>query len=233
MFDEILTVEEMYAADQYAVAHGVPSFSLMENAGRSVAEEITTRWSVRSAVVLCGPGNNGGDGYVAARHLKESGWPVRVAHLGPIDRLKGDSAQMAQRWDGFTAPIESNALEGAELVIDALFGAGLSRPLEQISYGMVEALNRGNAPVIAIDVPSGLHGDLAHPLGNLCVDADLTVTFFRKKPAHVLMPGARACGEVSVTDIGIPNDAIRALKVALFENNKRLWQYPWPQANAH
>jgi hydroxyethylthiazole kinase-like uncharacterized protein yjeF len=233
MPNEILTVAEMYAADIYAVEHGVPSLTLMENAGRAVADEIERHWSIRAVLVLCGPGNNGGDGYVVARHLKGRGWPVRLGHIGPLQNLTGDAAEMAKRWDGPTAPAEADILNDAALVVDAMFGAGLSRPIEGVCYGLSQALNRGQAIVVAVDVPSGLHGDLARPLGDLSVSADLTVTFFRKKPAHVLMPGALACGNVVVADIGIPDAALGAASPNLFEDGPALWSFPWPKADSH
>jgi hydroxyethylthiazole kinase-like uncharacterized protein yjeF len=140
---------------------------------------------------------------------------------------------MSKRWDGPTAPIEPDCLAGAELAVDAMFGAGLSRPIEGICFGIAETLNRSPVPVVAIDVPSGLDGDRARPLGELCVDADLTVTFFRKKPAHVLMPGALHSGVVVVADIGIPDAALDVIAPKRFENGPALWTYPWPRRHAH
>jgi NAD(P)H-hydrate epimerase len=232
MSAEILTVAEMYEADRYAVAHGVPSLVLMENAGRAVADAIALRWPPRAVAVLCGPGNNGGDGFVAARHLKEHGWDVRCALLGDVGALKGDAAEMAKRWNGPILRLAPGVLDKAELVVDALFGAGLARPLDGIAKEIVEALNAANVPVIAVDVPSGLHGDLGRPLeGGVCVDADLTVTFFRKKPAHALAPGRFLCGEIVVADIGTPAAAIEPVRPSLFENGPALWgaNYPWPR----
>src|SRR5262249_8144872 len=162
-------------------------------------------------------------GYVAARHLKRLGWTVDVAHLGTLAQLKGDAAQMANRWDGPTGPLEPSAARDAEVVVDALFGAGLSRPIEGVASRVIESLNRSDVPVIAIDVPSGLHGDAAHALGGICIEATLTVTFFRKKLAHVLMPGAQTCGEVVVADIGIPDDALGTVDMTLFENGPLQW----------
>src|SRR3974390_1449824 len=128
MTNEILTVAEMYAADNFAAAHGVASLTLMENAGRAVADAIVMRWSPCNVSVLCGPGNNGGDGFVVARHLKAHGWNGRVSLLGEHTALKGDAAAMAQKWDGAVAPRSVAAIDGAGLVVDAVFGAGLSRP---------------------------------------------------------------------------------------------------------
>jgi NAD(P)H-hydrate epimerase len=233
MANEILTVAEMYAADRFASDHGVASIDLMENAGRAVADEIAKRWSSRRAVVLCGPGNNGGDGYVAARHLRSRGWDVRVAHLGAIESLKGDALTMAKRWEGRKTPLGADAIEGADLIVDAMFGAGLSRPLEGICVGLVEAANRSAALVVAIDVPSGVQGDRGKPLGSLAIDADLTVTFFRKKLAHVLTPARILCGEIVVADIGILQGALDIIAPMQFENGPELWRIPRPDKSAH
>jgi len=232
MSAEILTVAEMYEADRYAVANGVPSLVLMENAGRAVAEAVAVRWSPRAVTVLCGPGNNGGDGFVAARHLREHGWDIHCALLGDVGALKGDAAAMAQRWDGPILRLAPGVLDKAELVVDALFGAGLARPLEGVAKEIVDALNAATVPVVAVDVPSGLHGDLGRPLEDgVSVDADLTVTFFRKKPAHVLAPGRFFCGEIVVADIGTPTAAIVSINPLIFENGPALWgaNYPWPR----
>jgi ADP-dependent NAD(P)H-hydrate dehydratase / NAD(P)H-hydrate epimerase len=228
MPNEILTVDEMYAADRYAAAHGVPSLTLMENAGRAVADEICKRWTRRPTVVLCGPGNNGGDGFVVARYLRERGWPVSVACFYTDKPYPPDAFEMLRQWGEITRRLD---IFDAELVVDALFGAGLSKPLTDVPRRAIEDLNKRHLPVVAIDVPSGLHGDLGKPLGDVCVKAALTVTFFRKKPAHVLMPGRGLCGEVVVADIGIPDAAAKG--AALFENGPALWSYPWPRPDAH
>src|SRR5579885_254431 len=235
MTDEILTVAEAYAADKFAESAGVRSLALMENAGRSVADEIARRMEACRAVVLCGPGNNGGDGYVVARNLQERGFDVLTASLAPREALTGDAAEMADRWTGETTLLTMRAIEGADIVVDALFGAGLSRPLEGMAKDVALTLNGSEMPVVAVDVPSGLHGDLGRSPAEdgVCLGADLTVTFFRKKPAHVLMPGRLSCGEVVVADIGIPDAA--AARATLFENTPSLWgrHFPWPQPESH
>jgi len=231
MTAEVLTVEEMYAADRFAVEHGVPSLELMEEAGLAVANEICKRWSPSSCAVLCGPGNNGGDGFVVARHLTARGWDVWVETTVEIAQLKGDAAVMAGRWSGETISLEQG--RSAELFVDALFGAGLSRPLEGAARSRVQGLKKQQSPVIAIDVPSGIHGDSAKAFGDVSVEAALTITFFRKKPAHLLLPAALECGEVVVADIGIPEAAIAAIKPKLFENGPALWRYPWPRSEDH
>jgi len=158
MTSEVLTVEQMYAADRYAAAHGTSSLALMERAGIAVADEICKRWTPRACAVLCGPGNNGGDGYVVARHLAERGWNVWVETLVDKKSLKGDAAVMAGRWTGDTVPVESRA-RTAELFVDALFGAGLSRPLDGAARRLALSSQKNRDCVVAIDVPSGVHGD--------------------------------------------------------------------------
>ena len=212
MSTELLTPDEMYQADALAAASGLPTTTLMENAGRAVAEEIVRRFGARPTLVLCGPGNNGGDGFVVARHLKAWGWPVRLALMGDAAKLKGDAALMAQRWDG---PVERGiAIGGAELIVDALFGAGLSRDFPE---ELADVVNGSGCPVVAVDVPSGLDGLTGAPRGAAIV-ADVTVTFFRLKPGHLLMPGRELCGELVVADIGIPNKVLEVIRPAAFVN---------------
>jgi len=233
---EILTVSEMAEADKLAVASGVPSLTLMENAGRAVADEVEAHYLASSIVVLSGPGNNGGDGFAAARHLRDRGYEVVVGHLGPLEHLKGDAAEMARRWQGEVAPLTPNLLDGAAVVIDALFGAGLSRPLDGLSRAMVAAMEASGLPVVAVDVPSGVHGDLGRALDSGgCVRAQRTVTFFRKKPAHVLLPGRAICGQVTVADIGIPDSVLNTVRPQTFDNQPELWlaNLPWPNADSH
>jgi NAD(P)H-hydrate epimerase len=205
MSHELLTPEQMYRADALAIAAGVPSLTLMENAGRAVAEEIVRRYGARPTLVLCGPGNNGGDGFVVARYLKRWGWPVRVALYGDRTGLKGDAAVMADRWG--SAVEQSISVSGAGLIVDALFGAGLSKPFPE---GIAEAITGAGVPVVSIDVPSGLDGLTGLPRGS-SVKADLTITFFCMKPGHVLMPGRELCGEVVVADIGIPHSVLEVI----------------------
>ena len=185
---EILTPAQMYQADALAIASGITEFALIENAGRAVAEEIIRRYGARKTVVLCGPGNNGKDGHVAARCLKEWGWPVSVT---------GD-------------------ISGAELIIDALYGAGLNR---DFPADLAKKINSAGVPVISIDVPSGLDGLTGHPRA-ASLKADLTVTFFRKKPGHLLLPGRALCGEVVVAGIGIPESVLTEFKIQLWENSR-------------
>ncbi len=225
----LLSVAEMGRADRAAIEGGVPGERLMEAAGRGVADAIVERWAPCPVVVLAGPGNNGGDGFVAARHLKAAGWPVRVALFGAVERLKGDAALNAGRWDGPLEPLSPGSLDGAALVVDALFGAGLARPLDGVPRAVVEALGERGSPVVAVDVPSGVDGDSGEIRG-AAPEARLTVTFFRRKPGHLLLPGRVLCGEVLVVDIGIPDSVLDEIRPRTRENGPSLWasRFPWP-----
>ncbi|HEX7887038.1 MAG TPA: NAD(P)H-hydrate dehydratase [Phenylobacterium sp.] len=221
----ILTVAEMAAADRAAIAAGTPGVVLMERAGQAVADAVVQRFRPQPALVLCGPGNNGGDGYVAARLLKQRGWPVEVRALG--EPATQDARAMSARWDGATTPLDGG-LDGA-LVIDALFGAGLTRPLEGAAAQAAILLASRPETVVAVDTPSGVPGDTGQPAGpSIC--AVLTVTFHARKPAHVLEPGRRLCGEVLVADIGLGEVASRTV-----ENGPEFWlpRFPWPTAASH
>lgn len=222
----------MREIDAAAVRAGASTRALMENAGFAVAREAVKRFSPRPTAVLCGPGDNGGDGWVAARALQELGWPVWVETLVRPDQLKGAAAQAAADWTG-PVYVAGEHTPTAELFIDALFGAGLSRPLEGEAARLAAALKAMPERVIAVDVPSGLHGDSAAPLGDAYVRAALTVTFVRKKPAHVLMPGRALCGQVVCADIGVPPQVMQAMELQTRENGPDQWRLPWPSAMAH
>jgi NAD(P)H-hydrate epimerase len=217
----LLTSRQMAEADRLTVASGIDGIGLMENAGRPVALAIMQRWTPRPVIVLCGPGSNGGDGFVAARRLAEADWPVRVALLVPRDRLRGAPAHHASLWRGPVETLTPAALDGAELVVDAIFGAGLSRALEGTAAQTLAAAAARRMAIVAVDVPSGLMGDTGANLG--AVPAVLTVTCFRKKPGHLLQPGRGLCGEVVVADIGTPTSVFEQIKPDTFENAPALW----------
>ncbi len=231
---EILSVEEMYAADAAAIALGTPGIQLMENAGAAIAREIRKRWQPRPVSVLCGPGNNGGDGFVVARLLKAAGWPVRLALLGTVEKLRGDAAAAAAKWDGAVAALDKAVLEDAELVVDALFGAGLTRALDGPALDVIGKIKSRQIACVAVDVPSGVHGDSGQVLG-AAPKAVLSVTFCRRKAAHLLLPGRQLAGEIIVADIGIPDQVVAQLDIALTENAPAAWlaDYPWPKLTGH
>jgi ADP-dependent NAD(P)H-hydrate dehydratase / NAD(P)H-hydrate epimerase len=230
----VLTVAEMYRADALTIEGGKPGEVLMEAAGAAVAREIVARWPVRPVSILCGPGNNGGDGFVVARLLDELGWPIRVGLLGDRSALRGDAAIMAGRWKGQVLPLSSGLLDGVGLVVDALFGAGLARPLEGSVRELVEDLGARGIPVVAVDVPSGVDGDTGAVRG-AASRAEVTVTFFRRKPAHLMMPGRRLCGTVVVADIGIEDAVLEKIAPKLLRNDPAIWlsRFPWPKAEGH
>ena len=223
----LLTTAQMAEADRLTVASGIADISLMENAGRPVACEIAKRWSPRPVVVLCGPGSNGGDGFVAARRLAEMDWPVRVALLGERDRLRGSAAHHAALWRGPVESLTPSALDGAELVIDAVFGAGLSRALDGAAAQTLASAAARKLSIVAVDVPSGLMGNTGANLG--AVAAVLTVTCFRKKPGHLLLPGRALCGELVVADIGTPLSVFDEIVPDTFENDPLLWSQTLPR----
>jgi NAD(P)H-hydrate epimerase len=230
----LLTPAEMADADRAAIAGGVAGATLMEAAGRAVAEAAIRRWSRRPVAVLCGPGNNGGDGFVAARHLAAAGWTVRLGLLGERGALRGDAAVHAALWPGSVEPLSPALLDGAGLAIDAIFGAGLARPVDGVARTVIEALAARRIPTLAVDVPSGLDGATGAVLG-AAAPADVTVTFFRKKPGHLLLPGRRLCGSLILAQIGIRDDVLVARPPKTFENGPPLWldAYPWPDSESH
>ncbi len=219
--EALLSCAEMYAADAAAMAMGVDGITLMENAGRAVADAICLRWGRRPVAVLCGPGNNGGDGFVAARHLAARGWQVSLHLLGDRSALRGDAAHHAALWSGEVRPLRETSGEGAEMVIDAVFGAGLSRPVDGLAAAALAAIP-AHAPIVAVDVPSGVSGDTGLVQG-YARPAALTVTFFRGKPGHHLMPGKALIGELVVADIGIRPEVLDDIRPSLRRNGPPAW----------
>jgi hydroxyethylthiazole kinase-like uncharacterized protein yjeF len=233
--NELLSTAEMAEADRLTIAAGTPGATLMEQAGAAVADAVAARHRRGSRVmVVAGPGNNGGDGFVAARRLAERGYDVRVIFVGEPSRLRGDAAQAAKSWKGSLSAVESGGLSDAEVIVDALFGAGLDRPVEGGARSMIEQMNAHGAPVIAVDLPSGINGTSGAVMGT-AIDASQTVTFFRKKPGHLLLPGRLHCGTTSVADIGIADTVLTRIAPKTFENRPALWQmaFPAPRSDGH
>lgn len=233
--NELLTTSQMAACDRATIAGGIPGIDLMERAGGAVADAacaLAPRGGL--AIVACGPGNNGGDGFVAARLLVARGRSVRLMLLGDPQALKGDAALAASRWGGRTEPLDASVLAGASVVVDALFGAGLARPVEGVALAMIEAMNASGVPVVAVDLPSGINGDTGAVMGT-AVHAAATVTFFRRKPGHLLLPGRMHCGAVNVADIGIPARVLEQVRPNVFANSPALWRgsFPAPRLDGH
>jgi len=232
---ELLTPAEMAEADRRAIAAGpFDGIGLMRNAGQAVAVLVLTRWPGAPRVhVLAGPGNNGGDGYVAARLLHESGTAVSLwASGGP--RAGTDAAIAAAE-----CPLPARDLAGFEawpgdLVVDALYGAGLSKPLSGADAQAIEKVTALGLAVVAVDLPSGVSGGSGAVLGS-AFEAEVTVTFARRKPGHLLLPGRNLCGEVVLADIGIADGVIASLGARTFANGPDLWHgaLPVPAIDAH
>lgn len=249
MFDEakwnpVLTTAEMAACDRAAASHGVASLTLMENAGAAVAAAVRDHIGRTISAgddkracpitVLCGSGNNGGDGFCAARLLSADGYDVSVYDYAPADGYRGDAAVMRAALNVPVAPLHRFRGVDGGVIIDALLGAGLSRAPDPVLADVIHAVLVSSAYVVAVDVPSGLDGTHSKTPGAV-VEAHATVTFFRKKPAHLLMPGRFLCGEVILADIGMPAEVLAEVKPALFENTYGFWMPSFPDhcAKAH
>lgn len=224
---ELLTPTQMGQADQAAAEHGHPGPALMEAAGRAVARAIQRHFRRGRVLVLAGPGNNGGDGYIAARLLAQEGWPVRLAALGS-PRDGSDAAGAARRWFGPTVAFTPEAASRADLVVDAVFGAGLTRPVDGLAADTLRAARR----IVAVDVPSGLDGATGQVLG-YAPAAELTVTFFRLKPGHLLLPGRGRCGRIELADIGIPDAVLDRIAPRTCANLPAVWRLPRLTAESH
>jgi ADP-dependent NAD(P)H-hydrate dehydratase / NAD(P)H-hydrate epimerase len=231
---EVLTTAEMERADRLSIAAGTPGFALMLSAGQAVAEAAADLVEEGPILVVAGPGNNGGDGFVAAAELAAQGREVSVILMCERDALHGDAASAARGWKYPVLPFNPQAIGKPALIIDALFGAGLSRAVSGEPYAMIEAINATGAPVLAVDLPSGVNGTSAAIMGT-AVRATETVTFFRKKPAHLLLPGRLHCGRVRVADIGIDARVLDEIHPNIFENTPQLWRksFPVPRIDGH
>lgn len=229
--NELFTNRQTRRLDKLTIESGISGEILMENAGKNIAEEIIKRFLPCPAIVLCGPGNNGGDGFVIARHLQKEGWDITVATEGDFGNLKGDAKTMSARYNGKVVTLSPEVLKDKKLVIDAVFGSGLSRP---VKGNIAKTLGKIKADTVAVDIPSGINGDTGQILGT-AAKAKLTVTFSAKKPGHLLLPGKEYCGETVVVNIGHPKNILSKIKCTYFENSPSLWlqKFPWPAADKH
>src|ERR1700729_2779051 len=229
---EVLTTTEMERADRLTIAAGTPGFALMMSAGQAVAEAAMDLVEEGPILVVAGRGNNGGDGFVAAAELAARGREVSVILLCERDSLQGDAASAARGWKHPVLPFNPQAIGKPALIIDALFGAGLNRPVKGDPHDMIEAINANGAPVLSVDLPSGVNGTTGAVMG-VAVRAPETVTFFRRKPAHLLLPGRIHCGRVRVADIGIHARVFAEIHPQTFENIPQTWRksFPVPQVD--
>ncbi len=226
---ELLTAEEMSRAEKLAAEAGVSTLTMMENAGRAATEEVVRRFPRGSRVaVLCGPGNNGGDGFVCARYLRERGYQVRLALHGRRDDLKRDPKEMARRWDEAIEPFSVQCLEGAQVIVDAIYGTGLHEDVTGVVAQVIEEVTVRALPVVAIDVPTGIDATSGAVRG-VAFKAVSTVTFFRRKTGHVLLPGRLYCGDVRAAEIGIPASVIEQIQPGSFTNDPDFWLRFFPK----
>jgi len=212
-----VTTEQMREIDRRAIEDiGIPGIALMENAGRRVFEEVSRMVTPAdgTVLVLCGKGNNGGDGFVVARHLVNNGYDVEVCLVGKPDEVVGDAATNLAVLQHMGVPLReireqndlsvvTSRLEGAALVVDALLGTGLRGEVTGIYAGLIAALNGSQVPVVSVDIPSGLDGDTGEPLGT-AIHAARTVTFHCPKRGFANRSARAFLGELVVADIGIP-----------------------------
>lgn len=231
----ILSTDQMKAVDQLAIddlmKQNKSGAELMEAAGLSVVRAITANYDGSNVLVLCGPGNNGGDGFVVARHLKRMSFNVQVALLGDLDNLQGDALRMAKMWESDIPPISSDLLTGQDIIVDAIFGTGLSKEITGALKDTLEAANESTAHKIAVDIPSGVKGDTGELLG-AAFRADKTITFSRKKPAHFLYPGKALCGDIVVANIGISDQTVNDVEPDIYCNDPELWNNSLPVFDA-
>jgi len=222
----VLNAAQMREADRVTIEQiGIPSLVLMECAGRQVVSAIQQSFNDLAflrVAVICGPGNNGGDGFVVARTLLQAGYEASVFLIGPVASVRGDArvnleilgrlgqtvveVSNEQEWD-----LHFSDIATCDLVVDAMFGTGLKKPLAGLFETIVKDLNASDLPVVAVDLPSGLSADTPDLIGE-AVEAELTVTFAAPKLPHMLPPGETQCGELVIADIGVPHDVIDGLE---------------------
>lgn len=232
---EVLTADEMKKADAAAIAGGISGITLMEQAGAAVASTIIQKTEPCPVLVLCGPGNNGGDGFIAAARLKKAGWNVRVACTVKKSALKGDAALAAKEWEGEPESLNSNlGVKDAGLIIDAVFGTNFAGALPPEIVTLFDKIRAKKLLVAAVDVPSGMDATTGVTAVGV-LKADMTITFCRKKLAHVLMPSKSFCGRLHVALIGVTDQIVAGLKTSVFENDPGLWlrDFPVPGPESH
>ena len=230
----LLTAEECRMAEKETILAGTSGETLMENAGKALIDLITQQFKPRPTLVVCGTGNNGGDGFVVARMLKEKNWQVTLAILGNSEDIKNDAKKARDKWNmsgGATRTFSDDMLKDSALIVDAIFGTGLDRNVDGDYKKAISAINDSKLPVVSVDIASGINTNTGAIMG-IAIKAAHTVTFVRAKPGHVLLPGKAHMGELHVYDIGINGDK---LAPTYFLNAPALWKHAFPtlSPNAH
>ncbi len=231
----LLTAAQMAQAEADATAPGFTPWEMMQLAGRGVAQYIVQHYEKQPVIVLCGPGNNGGDGYIVAEMLRLEGWPVEV--LAVTADMTGPAAKASGHYQGVRYPLAERKVQPRRLVVDALFGTGLTRPLEGVIAERIQEINHQDNHVIAVDMPSGIGTDDGAIMGHVLL-ASLTLTFASRKLGHVLAPGRAFCGKTIVLDIKLGRQVAAIAEAAsphLLENLPRYWRasFPYPRIADH
>ena len=225
----LLTQDAMSALDTLVIQQGTDGLTLMRRAGAAVVSVIESAFpSPASVLVLCGLGKNGGDGFIVAGLLQQKGWTVTCTVIGDVAQLSGPALQARADYPGSLVAWSPDLLGGCTLIVDALFGIGLNRPLSAEYEVVIQAVNECRQPVVSIDMPSGIHADTGAALGQ-AICAKTTVTFTRKKPGLLLLPGRIHAGEVIVADIGIEARVVATAITSCAENHPALWQDQVPR----
>ncbi len=227
--NELLSPDQMGQADKLTIEAGVPGIDLMEVAGAAVADVAVREFpDAQKILVVSGTGNNAGDGFIAARILAQSGLHVDIHIVGDEDRVRGDAALAKKMLPMIVATVADLSLDQYDLIIDAIFGAGLDRDVHGSAASVIEAINASDVPVLAVDLPSGIDGATGSVRG-VAIKANATVTFFRKKPGHILFPGLEYCGRVFLHQIGIQPSVLELTGVTAFINQSEIWQSVFPK----
>lgn len=232
---ELLTPKQMALADNLAIARGISGIQLMQNAGDVLFHAVRDHFqNTTNVLIVCGIGNNGGDGFILAERLCNSGCKVSVCIIGDISQIKGDARLALHLLPASVAQLQDPNWDQFDLIVDGIFGAGLTRDIVGAYADIVAQINKSPAKVLAIDLPSGINGATGQ-ISGCAIEADLTATFFRKKPGHVLYPGQEYCGQVVVGQIGIADDVLEDIAPDLFHNDPELWSqhFPTPQVMGH
>ncbi|SVB73633.1 uncharacterized protein METZ01_LOCUS226487, partial [marine metagenome] len=232
MTEYILSNEEMAQADQITITSGISSIQLMENAGKAVFKNLPTK-NINRVLILAGPGNNGGDGFVVARLLIEIGTQVDV-YFFSSKKISKDCEINKNRIDDHIIIDEITDFSQYAYVVDALFGTGFTRRIPKVLENLFFKIKKNKIPVYAVDIPSGINGNSSKIDGD-CLQCSKTITFFNKKKCHYLYPGKRFCGEVIVEDIGISKEIFKTVNPKIKNNNPDLWikEFPFPSSADH
>ncbi len=225
---EILTSTAMAKADRLTIEGGIAGFQLMENAGKAVADAAKSMvTSGGKILIVAGTGNNGGDGFITARLLQEADYKVSILMTGDKGRLQGDAKRAFETIADIKCVSVDTNMNTFDLIIDALFGAGLNRDIEGQQAELISQINKSGIPVLAIDLPSGVDGN-SGVIRGIAVKAAETVTFFRLKAGHLLLPGRVRCGQVLLTQIGMKSDTLAKIPVIAQKNSPDWWRSKFP-----